>query len=471
MKTCILQPRPLKQELIILLLGTTLWMVIPITGNTIEAAPPVKQVESASQRGYRLLTEKPFLPADFDQEVFDHTWKTWPEPLRSEAAKSSLDQRRRLAFQRYGLTLRPGDNSGKPLQYVVDADGKWALNCLSCHGGKVMGQVIPGLPNTHFAMQTFGEEIRATKVMLGKPLLRRDLGAAFVPMGSTHGTTNAVMFGVVLAASRDADLNYQRFQRRPKLINHDMDAPPWWHFRKKPHLYIDGMAERGHRALMQFLMVRENGPEQFDEWESDFKDVYAYLMSLEPPKYPFPINRPLADQGKSLFENHCSHCHGSYGAQHEYPDKIIPIEKIGTDPVRFGALSEAHRRWYQASWFAHHGEKQVNTKPTGYVAPPLDGIWASAPYFHNGAVPTLWGVLNAGQRPVIWKRSENGYNQQQVGLEVTPYQQLPDNLKDRWEQRQFFDTRLPGKSAAGHRFPDVLTAPQKQAVLEYLKTL
>ena len=446
-------------------------MVIPVIGNTIVAAPPVKQVESAAQRGYRLLTEKPFLPADFDQEVFDHTWKTWPEPLRSQAAKSSLDQRRRLAFQRYGLTLRPGDNSGKPLQYVVDADGKWALNCLSCHGGKIMGQVIPGLPNTHFAMQTFGEEIRATKVMLGKPLLRRDLGAAFVPMGSTHGTTNAVMFGVVLAASRDADLNYQRFQRRPKLINHDMDAPPWWHFRKKPHLYIDGMAERGHRALMQFLMVRENGPEQFDEWESDFKDVYAYLMSLEPPKYPFPINRPLADQGKSLFENHCSHCHGSYGAQHEYPDKMIPIEKIGTDPVRFGALSEAHRRWYQASWFAHHGEKQVNIKPTGYVAPPLDGIWASAPYFHNGAVPTLWGVLNSDQRPVIWKRSKNGYNQQQVGLEVTQYQQLPDKLKDRWEQRQFFNTQLPGKSAAGHRFPDALTTPQKQAVLEYLKTL
>ena len=150
---------------------------------------------------------------------------------------------------------------------------------------------------------------------------------------------------------------------------------------------------------------------------------------------------------------------------------MIPIEKIGTDPVRFGALSETHRRWYQASWFAHHGKKRVNTKPTGYVAPPLDGIWASAPYFHNGAVPTLWGVLNADQRPLIWKRSENGYNQQQVGLEVTQYQQLPDKLKDRWEQRQFFNTQLPGKSAAGHRFPDALTTPQKQAVLEYLKTL
>ena len=470
MKINIPRARVCKAELILLLVVTTLWLVISLSGVS-QAAAPVKSVESAAQRGYRLLTEKRFLPPDFDQEIFDHTWKTWPEPLRTQASKSSLEQRRQLAFQRYGLTTRPDDDSGKPLQYVVDAKGQWALNCFGCHGGKLMGQVIPGLPNTHYAMQTFGEEIRATKVLLGKPLLRRDLGAAFVPMGSTHGTTNAVMFGVVLAASRDADLNYKRFQRPPKLTNHDMDAPAWWHFRKKPQIYIDGMAERGHRALMQFLMVRENGPEQFQQWESDFKDIYAYLMSLEPPKYPFPINRPLANQGKSLFENHCSQCHGSYGDRSEYPNRMIPIQKIGTDPVRYKALSEDHRQWYQASWFAHHGEKKVNTRPTGYVAPPLDGIWASAPYFHNGSVPTLAGVLNADQRPTAWKRTENGYDQERVGLEVTRYKQVPTGLKDRWEQRQFFDTRLLGKSALGHRFPEVLTAPQKQAVLEYLKTL
>lgn len=435
------------------------------------AAPPVKQVASAAERGYRALTEKAFLPADFDQEVFDHVWQTWPEPLRAQAARSSLVQRRQLAFQRYGLTKRPNDKSGKPLQYVVDAAGNWALSCFGCHGGKVAGQVIPGLPNTHFAMQTFAEEIRATKVLLGKQLVPRDLGSTLVPMGSTHGTTNAVMFGVVLAATRDADLNYHRLTRLPKLVNHDMDAPAWWHFRKRPRIYIDGMAERGHRALMQFLMVRENGPAEFHAWESDFKDVYAYLMSLEPPSYPYAIDHPLASQGEALFKNHCADCHGSYGPDSHYPNITIPITKIGTDPVRLRALSEAHRRWYQASWFAHHGKKQVLINPTGYVAPPLDGIWASAPYFHNGAVPTLWGVLNSDQRPAIWSRSENGYDRQQVGLEIRQYQRLPEQLHDRWERRQFFDTRQTGKSAAGHRFPDVLNPTQKRAVLEYLKTL
>jgi hypothetical protein len=38
-------------------------------------------------------------------------------------------------------------------------------------------------------------------------------------------------------------------------------------------------------------------------------------------------------------------------------------------------------------------------------------------------------------------------------------------------RRTYFDTRQPGKSAAGHDFPDVLTEAEKAAVLEYLKTL
>ena len=48
-----------------------------------------------------------------------------------------------------------------------------------------------------------------------------------------------------------------------------MDAPPWWHFKKKNRLYIDGFAQKGHRALMPFALIRENGPEKFRKWELD----------------------------------------------------------------------------------------------------------------------------------------------------------------------------------------------------------
>ena len=70
-------------------------------------------------------------------------------------------------------------------------------------------------------------------------------------------------------------------------------------------------------------------------------------------------------------------------------------------------------------------DKKVVTDPGGYVAPPLDGIWASAPYLHNGAVPTLWHLFHADQRPTVWQRSEDGYDQEKIGLEVTTMTELP----------------------------------------------
>ena len=50
---------------------------------------------TAAERGYRLLVDKPYLPPDFDQEVFDEVWKQWPEPLRSQAEKATPEERRR----------------------------------------------------------------------------------------------------------------------------------------------------------------------------------------------------------------------------------------------------------------------------------------------------------------------------------------------------------------------------------------
>jgi cytochrome c peroxidase len=107
----------------------------------------------------------------------------------------------------------------------------------------------------------------------------------------------------------------------------------------------------------------------------------------------------------------------------------------------------------------------------GYVAPPLDGVWATAPYFHNGSVPTLWHVLHPAERPVAWRRSPTGYDAARMGLEVEARDAPPDGTLAPAERRTWFDTRKPGKSAAGHDFPDALSEPAKAAVLEYLKTL
>lgn len=421
-------------------------------------------------RGYEILTTKAFLSPDFDQEVFDNIWKVWEEPLRSQAERATPEGRRKMAFSRYGLTSAPGDTSGKPQQYVVDAAGNWTMNCLACHQGKVAGRVVPGVPNSHFALETLVEDVRSTKLRMGKRLVRMDIASAVFPLGTTNGTTNAVMFGTALLSTRDAELNVVP-GLPPKMTHHDHDAPPWWNFKKKTHLYSDGFAPKGHRALMQFMLIPQNGPERFAEWEGDFREVFAWLESLEPPAYPFGIDQALASRGQAVFNSICADCHGTYGAGETYPNKIVPIEEVGTDPVRLGSLSPQGRMAYAASWFGHFGKHDVISDPGGYVAPPLDGIWASAPYFHNGSVPTLWHVLNSDKRPTVWRRSEDGYDTQKVGLEFAAFEALPAGVTTGRERRKYFDTGKFGKSAAGHTFPDVLDEAEKRAVLEYLKTL
>lgn len=436
------------------------------------AAETTAQSDSAAQRGYRFLTEKAYLGEDFDEETFAEVWRQWPAPLRTRAEQATPAERRRMAFERYGLTVRPGDSSGKPLQYVVDADGRWVMNCLACHGGEVAGQIVPGLPNANFALETLTEETRAAKIALGKPLSRMDIGSVFMPLGKNVGTTNAVMFGVALMAFRDAELNFRADRARPEMLHHDMDAIPWWHFRKRDRIYIDGFAQKGHRALMQFMLIRQNGPEKFREWESDFRDVYAYLESLRAPRYPFAVNAELAELGRTPFQDHCARCHGTYGERETYPQVVVPLDDIGTDRVRFQSLSAEHRAGYAASWFAHFGEQKTELRPQGYLAPPLDGIWASAPYFHNGSVPTLWHVLHPEGRPVVWNRAGKPYDESRVGLAVDEHRELPaEASQSNADRRRYFDTRRVGKSNAGHRYPDDLTDAEKAAVLEYLKTL
>src|SRR5262245_47930378 len=129
----------------------------------------------------------------------------------------------KLAFERYGLTPRPDDPT-KPLQYVVDLQGNWTMNCFACHGGtapdgKGGDWVWPGAPNARFALQTLTEETRRAKAELEKLPGRMDLGSVIVPLGTTNGTTNAVMFGVLLMAYRDADLSVHKSRSLPKMVN------------------------------------------------------------------------------------------------------------------------------------------------------------------------------------------------------------------------------------------------------------
>ncbi|WIV99073.1 di-heme-cytochrome C peroxidase [Kinneretia aquatilis] len=94
-----------------------------------------------------------------------------------------------------------------------------------------------------------------------------------------------------------------------------------------------------------------------------------------------------------------------------------------------------------------------------YKARPLNGIWATAPYLHNGSVPTLWDLLQpVEQRPRQFQVGSREFDPQRVGFDTA-----------RGPSR--FDTRLPGNSNSGHLFGTTLDEAQKRALLEYLKSL
>lgn len=428
---------------------------------------------SASRRGYDNLRTHQYLPPDFDDEVFADLWNVWPEPDHSAAEAADAKARRRLIFSYYGLMQAPDDpQETKPaLGYVADGQGNWVMNCLACHGGKVMGKVIPGLPNSHTALQTLAEDVLAVKVKQGKVLTHLELGSLQIPLGTTNGTTNAVIFGVVLGAYRNPDMSVDLQRKLPPLAHHDMDAPPFWNVRKKQSLYVDGFSPKTPRPLMQFIMLPKVTPQRLTEWEPEFADILAWIESLEAPKSPLRIDRDLASKGQRIFDDNCARCHGTYGPNGAYKQQTIPLDEIGTDPARLRSLTPEHRNWMKKGWLSRFGTDPVDVDPVGYVAPPLDGVWASAPYFHNGSVPTLWHVLHPDSRPVVWKRSEDGYDQEKVGLEVEQFDKVPRSVKFAAHRRRYFDTTKPGKSSKGHRFPETLSEDEKQAVLEYLKSL
>jgi mono/diheme cytochrome c family protein len=458
--------------------GAAFLMIAILRGTAADAATPAPTERGEDSpravRGWRHLLERAYLPADFDQEVFDELWTTWEEPLRSRAKAAPLEERRRMAFERYGLTPHP-EAPSRSMQYVVDARGAWTMSCLACHQGQVRGVAVPGLPNSNYALETLTEEVRLVKVRQRKAFGHMDLGSLLLPLGTTVGTTNAVMFGVALMRHRDAELNVVQRPPRFDLVHHDMDAPAWWHYGRRRSLYVDGFAPKGHRMLMQFLLVKENGPQQFRDWEEEFRDIEAWIAALRPPAWPGAVDGPTADRGAILFADHCAGCHGMSGRDGSYPDKLVPIADVGTDRVRLDSLSAKERGDLTASWFGHFGRDaaglEARADATGYVAPPLDGIWASAPYLHNGSVPTLWHLMHPARRPTVWRRTPAGYDETRVGLEVEELENLPSGKVPPARRRTYFDTRKPGKSAAGHDFPDALTEDEKAAVLEYLKTL
>jgi hypothetical protein len=111
----------------------------------------------------------------------------------------------------------------------------------------------------------------------------------------------------------------------------------------------------------------------------------------------------------------------------------------------------------------------------GYQAPPLDGIWATAPYLHNGSVPTLALLLRSSDRPARFTRPPSTdfayYDQVNVGWTFERVTEPPPASLPAHEARFIYDTARFGLGNGGHTFGDKLSDAERGDLIEYLKTL
>ena len=422
----------------------------------------------AAERGRVALTSTGYLKPAWAAQTYKDVSKLWgvphPDPdLDPEGYARAFNQR-------YGFSPAPYPNDGLPLglRRGNGPDGTKvgiAIDCMACHGGSIGGTSLVGLGNSQLDMKLFFNEMLKAEGRFNPP-------STFV-INSSRGTVNAGMFSVVLLSLRNSDLSFRAFPLFTGASLPELDVPAWWLLGKKETMYYDGRTEASSvRTNMQF-MLGEKTLAQFQQLEPTFRDIREYFVSMKPPKYPFPIDQGRAEKGKEVFAKSCTKCHGSYGADADYPNRIVDLKTIGTDPARATGLSNRFVAHYNSTWFGEEGK--VAEKLVGYQAPPLDGVWATAPYLHNGSVPTLAALLDSSTRPKRFYRPPStgfeNYDAEAVGWkhEAPDDGATPSGAPDK--ARSLFDSSRFGLGNGGHTFGDSLSGDDRRDLIEYLKTL
>ena len=365
-----------------------------------------------------------------------------------------------------------------------------ASNCLTCHGAPLFGEVVFGLGN-EFLDFTQNPSIPVDQIgtlVTGENETAAwekyaDRVAAIAPYMQTAvaGVNPANNLTFALMAHRDPknmQWHTEPLITPPKTDVPPVSVPPWWRMKKKNAMFWMGEGRGDHATIMMTAAILcSDSLEEVAQLDSIAADVRAYIESIEAPAYPFDVNEALAAEGQAIFENTCSTCHGTYGEKPTYPNRIVDIAVVGTDSTlidyAFGE-GQAYVNWFNNSPFGAGAQAQPSR---GYVPPPLDGIWATAPFLHNGSVPTIRAVLDSSKRPSLWHHlnvsniEQSDYDQENLGWHFSPVNADADLQELSVDKQWVYDTRRKGYANTGHQFGDALTGAQRDAVIEYLKTL
>ena len=283
---------------------------------------------------------------------------------------------------------------------------------------------------------------------------------------------------------------------------HQDTHDPRWN-KEKTDLVDGGGQWNGHIPIPMYKNIAAQLTLGFDDIDirvSAFSE--ELLKELPAAAYPFEVDIPLAKQGQKLFAENCAGCH--------QPNNGKVYDNIGTNMGRariaglfitLGARSSftSDINCSPATTVEMYGKpvqpcaeyrgvslegksKLAMTSPwlhDGYNALPLTGIWAQAPYLHNGSVPTLYHLLMPDTRPDQFIKGRLDYDREWVGYSWNPEVKSSTGHEEGY---LFKPVSSPSISNKGHDTDIVMGDKTYRlnwsedeagalAIIEYLKTL
>jgi hypothetical protein len=292
------------------------------------------------------------------------------------------------------------------------------------------------------------------------------------PSRSTPGYLDAIGAGISIIVD-PANFTQEQLRAILPAAPAEIDIMSVWRQDGRPAAQWDGsIVSPLHRNLAAEFGVIGN-PAALNMENAVRTTTFTDALPATP--YPFDVDEDAAKRGKKLYDKHCASCHESGNSY------IFDTDDVGTDANRanmWSPFTEATLgqllvmscsdpvacNQEDGTPFA---PADVVSSTGGYMAVPLDGIWARAPYLHNGSVPTLHALLT-GERPAQFYRGNNSYDQEKVGFT--------------WDSQgpgaALYDTTLSGLANTGHDTTEFngnvkwKKKPEKlNDLLEYLKTL
>ncbi|HEY7516089.1 MAG TPA: hypothetical protein VIC87_16490, partial [Vicinamibacteria bacterium] len=210
---------------------------------------------------------------------------------------------------------------------------------------------------------------------------------------------------------------------------------------------------------------------------ANIQELERIAGRIQPPVWPAAFGAPVAARvarGGELFRSRCATCHADPPAGQALGDRLFELDEIGTDERRAlnfalpvgttefdAAIAPVLKQIIRAAGGTPR-EADVWRVTRKYAGRPLVAVWATAPYLHNGSVPTIDDLLKpASARPSTFPVCDREYDPVKLGLASRGS-----------DASCVFDTARPGNGNGGHTGPEYgtdLAADDRAALIEFLK--